>query len=89
MLFLIERCLLLFLNKYEKEKIMAKSKVYFTKDLSSHSLVKLFDLLDKKLTGNVAVKIHSGEEGNQNYLRPDYLKEIMMEKEILLKNTST
>ncbi len=56
---------------------MAKSKVYFTKDLSSHSLVKLFDLLDKKLTGNVAVKIHSGEEGNQNYLRPDYLKEIV------------
>ena len=56
---------------------MEKAKVYFTKDLSSHSLVKLFDLLDKKLEGNVAVKIHSGEEGNQNYLRPDYLKEIV------------
>ena len=56
---------------------MSKSKVYFTKDLSSHSLVKLLNLLDKKLTGNVAVKIHSGEEGNQNYLRPDYLKEIV------------
>ena len=56
---------------------MEKAKVYFTKDLSSHSLVKLFDLLDKKLEGNVAVKIHSGEEGNQNYLRPNYLKEIV------------
>lgn len=56
---------------------MEKAKVYFTKDLSSHSLVKLFNLLDKKLEGNVAVKIHSGEEGNQNYLKPDYLKEIV------------
>ena len=56
---------------------MSKPKVYFTKDLSSHSLVKLLNLLEKKLTGNVAVKIHSGEEGNQNYLRPDYLKEIV------------
>lgn len=56
---------------------MEKAKVYFTKDLSSHSLVKLYNLLDKKLEGNIAVKIHSGEEGNQNYLKPDYLKEIV------------
>ena len=55
---------------------MEKAKVYFTKDLSSHSLVKLYDLLGKKLEGNVALKIHSGEEGNQNYLRPDYIKEV-------------
>ena len=55
---------------------MEKAKVYFAKDLSSHSPVKLYDLLDKKLEGNVALKIHSGEEGNQNYLRPDYIKEV-------------
>lgn len=56
---------------------MEKSKVYFTKDVSSSSLVKLYDLLGIELKGNVAVKLHSGEEGNQNYLRPEFVKNII------------
>ena len=56
---------------------MEKSKVYFTRDLSSKSLVNLYKLLRHKLDGNIAIKIHSGEDGNQNYLRPDYLKDIV------------
>ena len=54
-----------------------KSKVYFTKDLSSSSLIKLYEKLGFTLKGNVAVKLHSGEVGNQNFIRPDYFKEII------------
>lgn len=53
------------------------SIVYFTKDLSSSSLLRLYKRLNKELKGNVAIKLHSGEPGNQNFLRPDYFKEII------------
>ena len=56
---------------------MEKSKVYFTKDLSSESLVNIYKVLGVKLEGKVAVKVHSGEAGNQNYLRPEYFKDII------------
>mgnify|MGYP001100447017 CR=1 FL=1 len=58
-------------------KNMEKSKVYFTKDLTSASLVKMFDCLNTRLPGKVAVKLHSGEEGNQNYLRPEFVKDLI------------
>lgn len=53
------------------------SIVYFTKDLSSSSLLRLYKRLNKELKGNAAIKLHSGEPGNQNFLRPDYFKEII------------
>ncbi len=56
---------------------MKKSKVYFTKDLSSESLVKIYEAVGKKLEGKVAVKVHSGEKGNQNFLHPEYFKKII------------
>ena len=42
-----------------------KSKVYFCKEVSPEKLVEMYKLLGKELSGNVAVKVHSGEEGNQ------------------------
>ena len=56
---------------------MEKSKVYFTKNITSENLIKLYETLDKKLTGNIAIKLHSGEKGNQNYLHPEFLKDII------------
>lgn len=56
---------------------MEKSKVYFTKEITSDSIVKIYGALGKVLTGNVAVKLHSGEKGNQNYIRPDMVKKIV------------
>lgn len=56
---------------------MEKAKVYFTKEINSNSLVKLFKLLNIELKGNVAVKLHSGEEGNQNYVKPEFVKKII------------
>ncbi|MCH5166351.1 MAG: DUF362 domain-containing protein [Erysipelotrichales bacterium] len=52
-------------------------KVLFTSDTSSNGLVKIFDALGVKLNGRVAVKLHSGEAGNQNYLKPDYVLELI------------
>lgn len=56
---------------------MEKAKVYFTKELTPESVVKMFKVMNKELTGKVAVKVHSGEKGNQNYLRPEFLKPII------------
>ncbi|MBE6155423.1 MAG: DUF362 domain-containing protein [Firmicutes bacterium] len=56
---------------------MEKSKVYFSREISSKSLVKLFEKVGKELKGNIAIKVHSGEDGNQNYLRPAFLEEIV------------
>lgn len=53
---------------------MEKSKVYFIKDISSENVIKAYEALGIELKGNVAVKLHSGEPGNQNFLRPDFMK---------------
>lgn len=56
---------------------MNKSKVYFTKEITSESLVKIYEALGIELKGDVGVKLHSGEKGNQNYLRPDFMKKLI------------
>ena len=50
------------------------SKVYFTKEITPESLIKIYEKVGLKLDGKVAVKMHSGEKGNQNYLRPEFVK---------------
>ena len=56
---------------------MEKAKVYFCKEITPENIVKMYETLGKQLTGKVAVKLHSGEEGNQNYIRPEMVKEIV------------
>lgn len=56
---------------------MEKAKVYFTRDITTENVVKLYETLKKELPGKVAVKVHSGEQGNQNYLRPEFMKPIV------------
>ncbi len=53
------------------------SKVYFSKNITPEQVLKMYQTLGKELTGNVAIKVHSGEKGNQNFLRPDFWKEIV------------
>lgn len=50
------------------------SKVYFTRTITSEQVVKMFEYLGVKLEGKVAVKVHSGERGNQNFLHPIFMK---------------
>ena len=56
-----------------------KSKVLFTRTITPEKVVELYELLGKDLKGKVAVKLHSGEVGNQNFLKPDFFKP-MIEK---------
>lgn len=53
---------------------MQKSKVYFTKQITPEALVKMYEALGLELRGRVAVKLHSGEVGNQNFLRPEFME---------------
>ena len=54
-----------------------KSKVYFSKNITADEIVKIYEKLGITLPGNVAVKVHSGEAGNQNFLGPDLYKEVI------------
>lgn len=56
---------------------MEKSKVFFTSKITPESVVEIFEKLGVELKGNVAVKLHSGEKGNQNYIRPEFVKAIV------------
>lgn len=53
------------------------TKVYFTKTITPEKVIEMYKVINKDLKGNVAVKVHSGEKGNQNYLRPEFLKPII------------
>ena len=54
-----------------------KSKVYFTREITPEAVLRLYKTLGKELTGNIAIKVHSGEKGNQNFLRPAFWKDVV------------
>ena len=56
---------------------MEKAKVYFIKDITPENIIKAYEALGKELPGKVAVKMHSGEKGNQNYLRPEFVRDMV------------
>lgn len=56
---------------------MEKSKVYFSRELTKENVVNMYKKLGVDLKGKVAVKVHSGEDGNQNYLKPEFLEDIV------------
>lgn len=56
---------------------MEKANVYFTKEITPESVIKMYETLGVKLQGKVAVKLHSGEQGNQNYLKPEFVQKIV------------
>ena len=54
-----------------------KSKVYFSSVITPQKVLELYQLAGKELTGNVAIKVHSGEKGNQNFLKPEFWKPVI------------
>lgn len=56
---------------------MSKSKVYFTKTITPEKMIEMVKVLHAELPGKVAVKLHSGEVGNQNFLRPEFMKPVI------------
>lgn len=53
---------------------MDKAKVYFTKTITPEKVIEMYNILGRELPGKVAVKVHSGEKGNQNFLHPEFMK---------------
>ena len=54
-----------------------RSKVYLSRDISPEKVLELYKLLGVELPGRVAIKVHSGEKGNQNFLRPDFWQPVV------------
>lgn len=57
----------------------AKPTVYFCRTITPEKMVELYRLVNGPIEGAVAIKLHSGEAGNQNYLRPDFMKPVIEE----------
>ena len=54
-----------------------KSKVYFSRTITPEKVLELYQALGKELKGSLALKVHSGEVGNQNFLRPEFWKPLV------------
>ena len=66
-----------------------KPKVYFTKVVSPEKLIEIYKKLDIKLEGNIAVEVHSGEKGNKNFIKPEFMKPIMDYLDVTIVETNT
>jgi len=55
------------------------SKVFFTTDISARGILAAYKALGVPVSGKVAIKLHMGEPGNQNYLRPELLRDLVTE----------
>lgn len=53
------------------------AKVYFSRNITSEMVLELYKMVRKELPGKVAVKLHSGEKGNQNFLKPDFWQPVI------------
>ena len=53
------------------------STVYFSRTITPEKVLELYKQLGKELPGRVAIKLHSGEKGNQNFLKPEFWKPII------------
>ncbi len=54
-----------------------KAKVYFSRTITPEKVLELYQKVNKELPGKVAIKIHSGETGNQNFLKPEFWKPVI------------
>ena len=65
------------------------AKVYFTKEITPDALIKMYEKVGVDLKGKVALKLHSGEDGNQNFLRPDFMKKLQEKLDATVVETNT
>ena len=61
----------------DKEDTRMKPIVYFSREITPEKVLELYRVLGKELPGKIAVKVHSGEEGNQNFLHPEFWKSVV------------
>lgn len=56
---------------------MMRSKVYFSRTITPEKVLELYQTVGKELPGKIGIKVHSGETGNQNFLRPEFWKPLI------------
>ena len=61
----------------ERSQMSECAKVYFSREITPEKVLELYRMAGKELKGNVAIKVHSGEVGNQNFLRPEFWKPVI------------
>ena len=71
-----------------KESANVSSKVYFTKEISGNGVLELFRKIGREVGGEVAIKVHFGESGNRNYLKPDLIEKLTRELDATLVETN-
>ena len=57
--------------------MMKTAKVYFSRTITPGKVIELYEAAGRKLTGRLALKVHSGEAGNQNFLRPAFWEPVV------------
>ena len=72
-------CLTLTTGMAQTQEVSQPAKVYFISDISPESLVKIYQALGKEATGNVAVKISTGESAQSNQLKPELIGNLVKE----------
>lgn len=74
--------------KYQIRSLLflMKSKIYFTKEITSESLVKIYEMLGRELKGKVCVKISTGEPGGHNFFDPNQLKNLVSKLKVQYVN---
>ena len=63
-------------------------RVYFTTDISSAGIMALYEALGLEATGNVAVKVHTGEPGNPHFTRPELIGELVQRVNVTFIETN-
>ncbi|MBN2461162.1 MAG: DUF362 domain-containing protein [Candidatus Cloacimonetes bacterium] len=80
-------CVLFFLLLIGVEK-PEPAEVFFTSDISPEGVLKVFEKISAEVTGKVAIKVHFGEEGNETYLKPELVKDLVLKLDATLVETN-
>jgi len=68
---------IIWIKRKPKGELKMAAKVFFSREITPEKVVEMYSLMGKELVGKVAVKLHSGEEGNQNFLKPEFWKPVI------------
>jgi len=75
-------------NVYAQNESENKSVVYFTSDISAQGVLNVYDYINENIHGNIAIKVHFGEEGNTNFLKPELIKDLTLKLNATLIETN-
>jgi len=65
-----------------------KSKVYFSNDITADGILKIYEYIKENVHGNVAIKVHFGEDGNKTFLKPELVQKLTEQLDATLVETN-